>query len=234
MNFSIVLNKPKYEGNVGSVARVMKNFGYSELILIDPCPLGEKANQMAVHAGDILQNAETFSCLDEVIESADLVIGTTGVLGNTDQKHLRVPILTPEELKDSLEGRGGRVLLFFGREDVGLRREELALCDIVVHIPTTLEYPIMNLSHSVCVMLYILHQKSDHGPLIDLAGKADVERLLVHLREVLIEAEYPTHKLQKTILMSRRIIGRSVLTKREVYTLRGVLRKIERMLGIRQ
>ena len=232
MKFSVVLNKPKYEGNVGSVARVMKNFGYSELVLIDPCPLGEKANRMAVHASDILQNAKTFSCLDEVIESADLVIGSTGVLGNTDQKHLRVPILTPEELKGSLEGRSGRVHLFFGREDAGLRREELGLCDIVVHIPTTLEYPIMNLSHSVCVMLYVLHQRSDHGPFIDLAGKADVERLLTHLREVLIEADYPAHKLEKTILMSRRIMGRSVLTKREVYTLRGVLRKIERKLGL--
>ena len=55
--FRVVLVEPLYSGNVGSVARVMKNFGFSELVLMNPCELDMPARLMSVHAYDIIENA---------------------------------------------------------------------------------------------------------------------------------------------------------------------------------
>ena len=117
------------------------------------------------------------------------------------------------------------VSLVFGREDAGLSNEELEICDIVVNIPTSPEYPSMNLSHAVAVVLYELSDIK--GGERYLADHSDVELLYEHIDEVLDDIEYKEHKENKTKLMLQRILGRAELTGREVQTLRGVLRRIQ-------
>ena len=225
LSFRVILVEPLYGGNVGSVARVMKNFGFPDLVLLSPCELDMKARVMAVHAYDIIENAKIEFSLRDAVKGSNIVVGMTGNPGKTDNKHMRLPALTPRRLKEKLTGSGGIISLVFGREDRGLENEELEMCDIIVNIPTSPEYPSMNLSHAVSVVLYELSDIT--GGTTYLADHSDIELLYEHIDEVLDDVEYKEHKEDKTKLMLRRILGRAELTGREVQTLRGVLRRIQ-------
>ncbi len=225
LSFRIILVGPLYSGNVGSVARTMKNFGFSELVLVSPCELDMEARVMAVHAYDIIERARIEFSLREAVWNSNMVVGMTGKPGKMDNKHMRLPAFTPRRLKEKLTGTGGIISLVFGREDRGLDNEELEMCDIIVNIPTSPEYPSMNLSHAVSVVLYELSDIT--GGTTYLADHSDIELLYEHIDEVLDDVEYKEHKEDKTKLMLRRILGRAELTGREVQTLRGVLRRIQ-------
>ena len=224
MRLRVVLVEPLYEGNVGSVARAMKNFGFSDLVLVKPCKIEDFGLAMASHARDLIEGAKFVERLEEAVAGANLVVGTTGVRGNSTNRHLRVPSLSPKELAERLGGTAGEVALLLGREDDGLYRDELMDCDIVVMIPTGKDYPIMNLSHAAAILFYELSSVPPGD--IPLASPENVARLLDHFRAALVESEYYEHKLDKTMLMLKRIFGRARLTDREVQTLRGVVRNL--------
>jgi len=224
MRLRVVLVEPIYEGNVGSVARAMKNFGFRDLVLVRPCKIGDFGFAMASHAKDIIEGAKVVESLEEAVAGANLVVGTTGVRGLSTDRHLRVPSLSPRELAERLQGTDGEVALLLGREDDGLSREELVDCDIVVSIPTGCEYPIMNLSHAAAVLFYELSQVEPGY--LDLASPENLAHLLDYFRAALSESEYHQHKIEKTMLMLKRIFGRARLTDREVQTLHGVVRNL--------
>lgn len=225
LTFRVVLVEPLYSGNIGSVARVMKNFGFCELVLVSPCELDMPARVMSVHAYEIIENARVEFSFKDALAGSNIMVGMTGLHGKTDNKHFRMPAYSPGQLKDKLAGSSGVISLVFGREDAGLSNEELEMCDIVVNIPTSPEYPSMNLSHAVAVVLYELSDVE--GGERYLADHSDVELLYEHIDEVLDDIEYKEHKEDKTKLMLRRILGRAELTGREVQTLRGILRRIQ-------
>ncbi|WP_245747989.1 RNA methyltransferase [Methanolobus profundi] len=226
MDLRVVLVEPLYQGNVGSVTRAMKNFGFSDLILVNPCKLEGEARAMSSHARDLLESARKVSSLEEAIEDCSIVIGTTGIAGSRFDLHLRVPGYTPGEMKDRLSGIDGKVAVLFGREDNGFTKEELKKCDMIMTIPTSDVYPVMNLSHAVAVVLYEFSSiVSGDTPLAD---PFDIRLLYDHLSELLDDIDYPEHKKEKTDLMLRRIFGRACLMPREVQTLRGILRKVQR------
>lgn len=225
LNLRIVLIEPIYSGNVGSVARVTKNFGFNELVLVNPCELDMNTRLMSMHAYDIIENARTVASLEEAVTGSNIVIGMTGIPGKTDNKHVRMPVITPEKLREKLTGKNGTVSLLFGREDDGLRNDELGSCDIMVNIPTSPAYPSMNLSHAVAVILYELSEIEEGETY--LVDHFDIELLYEHFKDVLSDIEYKEHKLDKTLLMLQRILGRAELTGREVQTLRGILRRIQ-------
>ena len=224
MRLKVVLVEPIYEGNVGSIARVMKNFGFSDLVLVNPCILGNFGRAMASHAKDLLEEAEIFDRLEDAIKDANLVVGSSGVKALKTDEHLRVPALDPKKLATKFHGTEGTVALLLGREDNGLSREELRVCDMIVTVPTSQDYPIMNISHAAAVILYELSHVYEGE--ITLAAREDRDRLIDHLRSALVESQYYPHKLEKTMLMLRRILGRAELTDREVQTLHGVIRSL--------
>lgn len=225
LTFRVVLLEPLHSGNVGSVARVMKNFGFKELVLLNPCELDTPARVMAMHAYDIIENARIEFSLKDALRGSNVIVGMTGDAGKTDNRHMRMPVFTPRRLKEKLEGKSGAVSLLFGRENDGLWNEELELCDFIVNIPTSEEYQSMNLSHAVAVVLYELSDVESGRTY--LADHFDIELLYEHIEEVLSDIEYKEHKEDKTMLMLKRILGRAELTGREVQTLRGVLRRIQ-------
>jgi tRNA/rRNA methyltransferase len=233
MEIRTILVEPKLDENIGAVARVMKNFGFSDLYLVNPPNIGEKAMYVASHAYDVLRACEIAGSVEEAIENSVIVAGTTSKHGISLNKHLRMPFFSPRQLKEKVEGigTGGILSILFGSEDTGLKNEELMLCDIVVCIPTSPSYPVMNLSHAVAVVLYELSEV-DGGMAfasgtIKLASVEAKERLFMHVKTFLDEIGYKEHKKEKTVLMLRRILGRAELTGREVQTLRGILRKAE-------
>ncbi|MCL7411449.1 MAG: RNA methyltransferase [Methanosarcinaceae archaeon] len=228
LDVRVVLVEPLYQGNVGSVTRVMKNFGFSDLVLVNPCKLEAEACAMSSHARDILENARIVSTLEEAVGGANIVIGTTGSTGSKIYKHIRMPYYVPRELRGKFAGMSGTVVILFGREDQGFNNDEMKACDMILTIPTSDIYPIMNLSHAVGIVLY---EMSDiEAGDIPLAEGFDLELLHEHLEELMVDIDYPAHKKDKTMLMFKRIFGRAQLIPREVQTLRGVIGRIQRKL----
>lgn len=224
MRLRVVLVEPIYEGNVGSVARAMKNFGFADLVLVRPCKIEDFGLAMASHAKDIIEGAKVVAAIEDAVAGANLVVGSTGVRGHSTNRHLRVPSLSPAELAERLQGTTGVVALLLGKEDDGLSREELVACDIVTSIPTSSEYPIMNLSHAAAILFYELSQVEPGE--VELARPENLAHLLDHFRAAMTESEYHQHKIEKTMLMLKRIFGRARLTDREVQTLHGVVRNL--------
>ena len=243
MQLRTVLVEPKLEENIGAVARVLKNFGFSEFFLVNPAPTnpraGEKAVAVASHAHDVLTGCEVVGTVQEAVAGSAAVVGTTSKHGVSPNKHLRMPFFSLRELREKVEGfgSGGVLSVLFGREDTGLRNEELGLCDLVVCIPTSPDYPAMNLSHAVAVLLYELSWARERGGEVSPAGASELattaakEQLFAHARSFFDEIGYKEHKKEKTLLLLRRILGRAGLTAREVQTLRGILRKAEWKIG---
>lgn len=227
MEVRTILVEPRSEENIGAVARVIKNFGFSDLYLLNPPEIGKKAFSVASHAYDVLSGCTIVNSLEEAIDNSALVAGTTSKPGISANKHLRMPFFSPRELKKKIEDKCGILSLLVGREDRGLSNEELMRCDVVVCIPTSPEYPVMNLSHAVAVVLYELSEVETASGGLPLARVEDKERLFAHVRTFLDEIGYREHKKEKTMLMLRRILGRAELTAGEVQTLRGILRKAE-------
>lgn len=228
LQLRVVLVEPRYEGNVGSVARAMKNFGFTDLWLVRPCKLGTQAKAMAVHAGDFLRRVRKTEDLDAALTGARLVIGTTA--RDLPETASRGPLVGPAEMRRRAEGAGGRVVLLFGPEDHGLRVEEVERCDVVVRIPTHPGYPSMNVSHAAALLLCELAGLEARP--VPRATKAQVEGLLGHLDDTLRDVEFPASRRRRTVAHARKMMGRANPTAVEVRVLRGALRKVRNALRI--
>jgi len=220
----IVLVSPLYDGNVGFTARVMKNFGFSRLVLVDPCKIGEEGEARAAHAQDVLRNAERTS-LDEIFSRSDMVIATTGEVSKSVCHSMRMPYYTPEEIRDLVCDINGKISILFGRENWGLNNKEVRRSDVICTIPTAPEYPILNLSHAVAIVCYAL-ARLPRGEYL-LASREEMDYLYRHIDSYLDQINHPDFKRENTLLMMRRILGRARLTAREASTLHGLMRRSE-------
>lgn len=220
----MVLVEPKYGGNVGAVARVMMNFDIETLYLVNPCPLDDECYARSMHASSLLNNARIFSSFKDATKDLDFLVATSSIDTESEKKHLRNPIFLPEFSKQiySIEGKVG---LLFGREDYGLFNEEIAVSDLMVKIPASDRYHSMNLSHAVGVVLYQLYLERTELPVkrrnLDHVEK---EHLFDAFKKLLDAINYPEHKKEKTKVMFRRMISRSLPSKWEYHTLMGVIR----------
>ncbi len=227
---SVVLVEPETPGNIGSVARVMKNFGLSSLVIVNPkCNyLDGEAYGRAMHARAILKSAMVVSGFSS-LERYDCIVGTTSRLG-TDYNVIRSPI-SPENLSSMLERfKRPNVALVFGREGTGLLTKEISKCDILVTIPSSVRYPVLNLSHAVAIILYELFKSSNSekvGSRIAPAGRREKLVALSMVNEILGEMDYALDSRKGTqSLVMRRLVNKSFMTQREMFAFLGFLRKI--------
>ncbi len=223
----VVLVEPEYEINIGYVARLMKNFGFNDLYLVNPkVKIGPAARMFAKHGEDILDSATIVKTLDEAIEDVDIAVGTTGVAGHDYLVH-RICI-PPWELKYALK-RKGTIAIVFGRESIGLLNEEIEKMDVLVTIPANPEYPILNLSHAVAIILYEIYKwiyKLERKTKeYKLATRREREILVKYVIELMKEVGIQEYRHKTAEIIFRRALGRAYITKREYFTLIGVFRK---------
>jgi len=218
-------------GNVGTIARAMKNFGFEDLYLVDPPDLSRESEAYG-YAGqareDILPDAEVVD-LDFLIENFHTV-GFTAITNEDATKHVRFPFRTPDELAGSLRDVEAPTCLVFGRERVGLHNREIERFDEVCSIPASADYPVLNLGQAATVALYELRDLTvDETQLPDVAvhraTEEEIEAFYDHFDDFLSLVDYPDEKQAKTGRMLRRILGRTHPTGREVNTLHGILRR---------
>jgi TrmH family RNA methyltransferase len=223
---TIILAEPEHPGNIGAVCRAMANFGFTNLVIINPrCdPKSQEVRNLAKHAQHLVDNARITGW--DVLAEFSTVAATAGVLV-TDYNLPRTP-LTPEEgaaklvaIKPGKSHRGAALL--FGRESTGLRNDELARADYVITIPTTRAFPSINLAQSVTVMLYVLAQQKPVQRFTPLP-RHEKDILLEKFDALLETLSFKTvgqRATQKKLWRS--IIGRSTLTRREAFALFGFL-----------
>ncbi len=225
MGLKVALVEPETPGNIGAVARAMLNFGFEELVLVNPrCNhLSQEALARAKHASKVLERARV---TDESFWDEELYrIGATARLG-TDYNLNRSP-LTPEELAAKPLGRA---VLVIGSEGSGLTNEELARCDCVVSIPSNQEYPVLNVSHAAAVILYEL-SKPRLQPLLKerfkQLGAAEKEVLFSLIDQALQRMSFNTPSKRETQRKAwRRVLGKANLTMREGTALIGFFKKL--------
>ena len=204
------------------MVRSMGNFDLEDLHMVAPCEITEEAYKRAKHAGDILRRAVTVDSLDQALEGCDLVVGTSGIVTMGEKHYVRIP-LTPKEFAERIKDHEGKVAILFGPEDTGLLQEDLMRCDLLVNIPASQTYPILNLSHAATVLMYELYQVRPRSGGPRPASELDREKLFEFFDDLLDAVDYPEFRRQRTKVMFRRMMGRAVPTKWEFHTIMGVL-----------
>jgi tRNA/rRNA methyltransferase len=228
-NIRVVLVEPQHSGNIGGVARAMKNMALSRLVLVNPADhLAMEARMMAMHAFDILQQAQVVGTLSEAVADAGYVVGTTRRLGKSRQAHQTSRSVAPLILELAASNP---VALVFGREDSGLTNEELEQCHELVCIPAHPTFGSLNLSQAVLLVCYELYVATASQPLFTppaLATVAEFERLYHRMREVLRRIGF-LHGSNPDRMMGyfRRFFARYGLKSRDVKIFLGVFRQIE-------
>ena len=230
----IVLVETTHPGNIGAVARAMKNMKMDNLYLIAPkiFPSAD-ATSRASGADDILAKATVCSTLQEAIADCQLVIGASA-RGRT----ISWPELTPRECAEKVllnEPGNNKVAIVFGRENSGLKNHELDLCHFLLRIPCNSEYSSLNIAAAVQVVCYELFVASgqaaqerifvgDKGE-EPLATATQMESFYVHLAEALTDIGFMHPAKSRSIMRRlRRIYNRIQLDTKELDILRGILR----------
>ena len=220
--YTVVFVEPESSGNIGSLARVMKNFGLKELILVNPkCEINGETRARAKHAFEIVERARIVKSFGK-IGDFDFVIGTTGKI-TPDYDDVRCAI-SPKELAEQIKTKG-KIAIVLGREGIGLKNEELALCDIVVHIPTDEKYPVMNITHAAAIVFYELF--SSKQELVRKADRKEKEVLFDYFDEIVCGLSGIRDK-KKVAKVFRNVVNRSLIAGKEAHTLAGVFKEIKK------
>lgn len=233
-NLVVILVGPENPGNVGFVTRTLANFGVQELRLVGEDHRQDQFAQMfSVHAHKILDNAGIFDDLGSALTDIDLAWAATARAG---RNHSVTRALVPlAELPDpnALEGR---IALVFGRESTGLFNDEMELCDLAFTIPASKDYPSLNLSHAVSVVLYHLFSKyAPEEPRQPSETRAatyqEREQVYKFFDEVVDQLRLKEHRIPIAKQVFRNLLGRAYMTGREVATLTGVVRRISELVN---
>lgn len=225
-NICIVLVRPIYGGNVGSVCRAMMNMGLSDLRLVNPNENldMEAAASMACHAGGILARRKVFDTTAEAVADCVLVAGTSN-RGGLYRGHSRTPREWAPHLLEA--ARGGPVAVMFGPEDNGLSLDDIALCTQLIKIPSSDAYSSLNLAASVMVCAYelfcaagVYEAPEETSP---EAPSAMREAMFAKWRRALLGIGFMTEDTAEHMMLGiRRIFSRGRLTEKDVQILLGV------------
>lgn len=235
-NIRIVLVNTTHPGNIGAVARAMKNMCLHELVLVDPIaefPSG-KAWARASGAVDILVDCRRVDTLDEAIADCGWVVGASARL-----RAIPWPLLDARACgeKAVVESAQHKVALVLGREASGLTNEELDKCHHLVHIPANADYCSLNIAAAAQVLAYEIHMAH-----LQQAGKAELkvendypratadelEGLYRHFEQALTAIDfYDPDNPRQLMRRLRRLFNRAELDRMELNILRGMLSAAE-------
>lgn len=228
----IVLIDTTHPGNIGAVARAMKNMGLTELVLVRPKTFPDpEATARASGADDVLANARVFERLEDAVADCGLIVGTSA-----RQRHMHWEQLEPRECAQQLLGaaREQPVAILFGSERFGLTNAELLHCRWLVTIPTHEAYSSLNLAMAVQILAYELwllaRDKLPSAPEREapLATARDMEHFYAHLQAIMDEVGFKDRTPGKHLTTRLRLLfNRTGLDQNEMNILRGILTAVQ-------
>ena len=206
----IVLVEPQHPGNIGAVARVMANFGISDLALVNGCEVTDDSYARSKSGRPVLENLNRFKTMEEALADCDIAVATSGIKPKGDKRWFRAP-KNVKKINKILQNRE-KPALVFGRENYGLYKEELALCETTVGI-----------------VLYEIKRKDKvKGPKKRKSvSQEEFERLVGRIMEMLEDSSYPRRKLARSKTTLRRLISRGNPDEGEYENLMGIFKAIK-------
>lgn len=230
-NFKVVLVETSHPGNIGAVARAMKNMGLDQLRLVAPklFPHAD-ATARASGADDVLRGAEVYPTLAEAIADCQIVLGASA-----RDRTISWPTMTARECAETWvkPQQSEQVALVFGRENSGLNNRELDACHYLLRIPCNPVYSSLNLAAAVQVVCYELFVASgqeyassigDRGE-APLATGEQMEAFYLHLQQTMADIGFLHPERSKSIMRRlRRLFNRARLDTKELDILRGIFR----------
>jgi tRNA (cytidine32/uridine32-2'-O)-methyltransferase len=220
----VVLVEPSAPGNIGSVARVLRNTGFHDWRLVNPGVWRtDEADWMAHGSTDRLDAVRVVPTLDEAVADCHLVIGAS----HRDGRYREVDNDYRSVLGEAAASAaaGSRVAVVFGREKSGLSREELLRCQKLIRIPSAVPHPSFNLSHAVLLVTYELFRRlgepMKRPPPTTLATAEGVTRVVQHILEAMAAVGFTpfnsdVHNFERVL---RRFLGRTPLERRDAAVL---------------
>jgi TrmH family RNA methyltransferase len=228
----IVLVETSHPGNIGAVARAMKNMALGELVLVRPKVFPHAdATARASGADDVLARARVVGTVAEALEDCGFVTATTS--RDRDQ-NFRVLDVRDAAARILDESRRAAAAILFGAERTGLTNEDLQAAHALMRIPASSEYLSLNLAMAVQIVAYELY-RAQAAPLqqpgrdVPLASPEEMERLYEHLAQVMEEVEFRDRTQSGTHLMGRirSFLQRAELDQNETNILRGFLTAVQ-------
>lgn len=243
----VVMVETSHSGNIGAVARAMKNMGLGNLWLVNPASFPDETSYArSSGASDVLDHARVVSSLDEAIEDCVLVMGTSA-----RGRKVPWPVMSPTDAARQVgEYHGkGQVALVFGRESNGLSNEELQRCHVHIHIPSNPDYSSLNVAMAVQVMCYeirmeclrglengdsnpqlkAINSPEDPGWDVPPATVADLEGFFEHLETTLAEIDFHRRDNPRQLMTRlRRLYQRARPDQMEINILRGILTAVQK------
>ncbi len=166
MKIKLIIVGTKYQMNAGYIARIAGNFGIGRLFFVKPRAdiRGKKAIMFSKHSAGLLRTAKIYGSLGEALMDCDLAVGTSGVwrTGDRVSEHEYTLEAAIGKVGTDLPGKAS-IGLVLGRDDIGLSHEEVEMCDMLLHIPANPEYPVLNISHALAIILYAFSSKGADG-----------------------------------------------------------------------
>jgi len=229
-NISVILQKPKYAGNIGAAARAAKNMGISNLVVAGSAKYDqEEIKKRSTHlAADVVEKIKYVDDIRAALDKFSYIVGTTARKGAA-----RGPFFTPRTIAEKITAvsQNNKVALMFGPEDTGLTNDELRYCHAVVVIPSSRKFTSLNLSHAVMIMCYEILLASlpacaEIPP--KLARSSELEDMYEQIKTVLtrigfLNPQNPDYWMTHI----RRLFNRTSLLARDVKIIRGICRQIQ-------
>lgn len=233
MPLGIVLVEPRHHINVGYVARIMKNFGVSRLLMVNPIYDMEEARRYAMHGYHILETAISTN-FEELRRNSRMLVGTTALKASSRLNIVRdtiSPIMLAGLIYDIPKKEN--VYIVFGREASGLRNSELQMCDIVLTNDTGTDYATMNISHALAIILYEIAKRDLQHPTSrvavrnrKIARRQETEMLIAYAAKAAEMAGYDIHKRPLLDSALKRLLAKSNPTSKEVMLMVSLFRKV--------
>jgi TrmH family RNA methyltransferase len=231
-NIRIVLVAPSHPGNIGAVARAMKNMALEELVLVRPKEFPHsEAVARASGADDILAQARVVDTVAEALGGCGFVAATTS--RDRDQ-NFRVLDVRDAAERIVAEATRAPAAVLFGAERTGLTNEDLEAAHVLVRIPANQAYSSLNLAMAVQLVSYELFRARGARVVqfhtsVPLATPEEMDRLYVHLAQVMEEVDFRDRTQSGTHLMARirRFLQRAELDQNEANILRGLLTAVQ-------
>ena len=232
--FGFILVNPQLGENIGSCARAMKNFGFSNLNIVSPRDgwPNTKARMTSVGAFDIIRSAKIYRNVTDAVNKFDFVFATSARNRDINKKYLSIVNF----IKLLSKYRNSNIGIMFGPEASGLSNHDLSLSNFIIEIPTSKKLSSLNLSHAVIIICYEIFRSLHFSKfkkekiLSKLASKSSIKNLIKFLEKKLDHKKFfkPPEKKKSMILNINNIFGRLELSDKEIRILFSIFSSLNK------
>ena len=229
---AFILVVPQLGENIGAAARVMANFGLTDLRLVAPRDgwPNPAAETMSAGALPDVVSVTVFERVEDAIADCALVFATTA-----RPREMEKPVIGASEAITRIRATPARTAILFGGERAGLPNEAVALADAILSYPVNPSFASLNLAQAVALLAHAYAEADASGPPAAFADPVDVPApreelvgMMEHFEEELDRAGFffPEAKRAPITQNLRNAFTRAGWTAQEVSTFRGAIKAL--------